>query len=96
MLINRARSRAKHRGLPFDINPSDLTIPKFCPVMPWIELSLDENRWTSPSIDRIDSSRGYTPDNVRIISNRANTIKSNATAEELRAVLRDAINCLTH
>tara|TARA_B100001094_G_scaffold232790_1_gene227648 strand:- start:1010 stop:1537 length:528 start_codon:yes stop_codon:yes gene_type:complete len=40
----------------------------------------------APSLDRIDSSRGYTPDNVWLISHRMNAIKSNATPEELKLV----------
>ena len=27
----------------------------------------DRRKFNSPSIDRIDSSRGYTPDNIRIV-----------------------------
>jgi hypothetical protein len=38
---------------------------------------------SSPSLDRKDPSRGYTPDNVWVISFRANTIKSNRTWEQL-------------
>lgn len=41
----------------------------------------------TPSIDRFDNSRGYTPDNIRVISLRANIIKSDATADEVEAVL---------
>ena len=40
----------------------------------------------SPSIDRIDPSKGYTKDNVWVISRRANTIKSNATVDEVEKV----------
>lgn len=45
----------------------------------------------SASLDRLDSSRGYTPDNVWVISWRANQIKSNATLSELRT-LCDALD----
>ena len=37
----------------------------------------------SPSLDRIDSTKGYVPGNVWVISNKANRMKSNAAAEEL-------------
>jgi hypothetical protein len=33
-------------------------------------------------------SLGYVPGNIRVISMRANRIKTDATADELRAVLR--------
>lgn len=38
------------------------------------------------SLDRIVPSLGYVPGNVAVISHRANRIKSDATADELRAV----------
>lgn len=42
----------------------------------------------SPTIDRIDSSKGYTMDNVCIMSYRANMIKNCGTIEEHRAIVR--------
>ena len=44
-----------------------------------------------PALDRIDPSRGYTPDNVWIISYRMNRIKNDATPRELALVSR-AVN----
>ena len=43
----------------------------------------------SPSLDRIDSSKGYTPDNVWVISRRANIIKHDATLEELLLISKN-------
>ena len=40
----------------------------------------------SPSIDRIDSTKGYTKDNIQIISWRANRIKNDSTPEELMQI----------
>jgi hypothetical protein len=39
--------------------------------------------------DRKDNARGYVKDNVRVISWRANRLKSDATLEELRLLVRD-------
>jgi hypothetical protein len=46
-------------------------------------------RPASPSLDRIDNALGYVKGNVRIISFRANALRSNATLEELQAITRD-------
>jgi len=41
----------------------------------------------SISLDRIVPSKGYTKENVRVISYKANTIKSNANLDDLRRVV---------
>ena len=38
--------------------------------------------WISPSIDRIDNSKGYVKENICVISMRANMIKSVGNSEE--------------
>ena len=43
--------------------------------------------WECPSLDRIDSTKGYIKGNVKIISYRANTLKSNATLDEIQNLL---------
>jgi hypothetical protein len=42
----------------------------------------------SPSLDRIVPELGYVKGNVRVISDRANRIKRDATLEELRAIVK--------
>lgn len=74
----------------------DIMIPEICPVLgiPIICGTRGRKGGTpnSPSIDRIEPFKGYTRGNVRIISNRANTLKNDATIEELDAVLADLRN----
>ena len=87
-----AKKRAKAKGLDFNIELEDIPeIPKYCPVL-GIEIKSNTTNApldSSPSLDRIDSSKGYIKGNVRIISNRANRIKADATVGELRKVLED-------
>jgi len=83
-ILYSAKYRATQRGLPFNLELEDIVIPEYCPVL---NIKLDffhtsQNR-TSPSLDRIDSSRGYTKDNIQVISWLANTMKTNASKEEL-------------
>lgn len=81
-MLHNARGRAKKKGLEFNLELSDVLIPKICPVF--------QRPIESPSLDRIDSSKGYVKGNVRVISRRANILKNNATMEELEQLLADA------
>lgn len=86
-MLSNAKHRARDRGLPFDLTVADIQIPATCPVLD-IPLIKGKGRPTanSPSLDRIDPTKGYIPGNVMVISYRANTIKQDATAEELERV----------
>lgn len=70
-----ARDRAKKSGIPFTITMDDLYCPPACPVLyrPW---GRGDAR---PSLDRLVPRLGYVPGNVRVISLRANVLKSDGT-----------------
>lgn len=82
----RAKQRAKRLNREFDLEVKDVTIPDVCPIL-GIRLVVHKGKSgafaDSPSLDRVDNSRGYTKDNVRVISQRANQMKGDASAEEL-------------
>ena len=84
-MVNAARARSKKSGIDFDITVDDFDIPEICPLLK-IPLFVGEGRKSvkpnSPSLDRLDSSKGYTKDNVWVISFKANTMKSNSTLDE--------------
>lgn len=87
-ILNQTRKSAKERGLAFELALEDIIIPKFCPVFN-IPLTFAKGQRTdnSPSIDRIDSSKGYIKGNIRIISWRANDLKKNGTMEEFEQIV---------
>ena len=89
MMYNSARQRAKRDGVPCTITAKDIVIPKVCPVF-GIELKAGDrhSHENSPSLDRIIPALGYVPGNVRVISHLANMLKSKATLEQLRALIR--------
>jgi len=85
ILISNSRQRAKLAGLEHTLTKDDLVIPDKCPVFGFELKRERKNSWiASPSIDRIDNNRGYTPDNIIIVSRRANILKKDATIEELQ------------
>ena len=80
-----ARKRAQMFGVPFGIEPEDITVPAVCPVL---GITLDSStRDSTPSLDRREPARGYVPGNIAVISFRANRIKSDANTHELALVL---------
>ena len=83
-LYKQAKTRAKLKGHEFALELQDIIIPTVCPIMgeklEWIPYGFNPY---SPSIDRVDSSKGYTKDNIQVISSIANRMKWNATREQL-------------
>ncbi len=83
----RAKQRAASSGREFDLEFSDIVIPASCPIlgMPLVVHSGSSGgKPDSPSLDRIDSTRGYTKDNIQVISHRANVMKADASVDELK------------
>lgn len=84
-----ARKRAKAKQLEFDIDKSDIVIPSVCPVLNIpVYISKGKSSKNSPCLDRIDNSKGYTKDNIRVISNKANHCKSDLSIEEVENLLK--------
>ncbi len=82
----RAKQRCKQTGREFNIEVSDIVIPDVCPIL-GIELNANAGKSgayrNSPSLDRIDNKKGYTKDNIQVISQLANAMKCHASNEEL-------------
>lgn len=85
----QAKRRSEAKNLPFDLKLEDIKIPEVCPLL-GIQLKKDYegNRDHSPSLDRIIPEKGYTKDNVRVISDKANRMKSDITLEFAKALIK--------
>jgi hypothetical protein len=88
-VLSHARCRAREKGLDFSITydflmSQDISV---CPVFLTPMLPSSDCINSSPSLDRVDNTQGYTPSNVKVISWRANRLKSDATREELVAII---------
>jgi hypothetical protein len=87
-ILSYAKDRANKKGFEFNIEHTDIIIPNVCPVL---DIPIFCRRFgivkgpciNSPSLDRIDNSKGYIKGNVQVISHLANTMKASATPEQL-------------
>jgi DNA-binding CsgD family transcriptional regulator len=93
MMTAQAKRRAAQKGMEFSLTPKYVKsiVTKNCPVFGtpfhWEYGHGLGYNGSSPSLDRIDNSKGYVEGNVAIISRRANSIKSDATSEEIAKIL---------
>ena len=89
-MFHNAQHRAKRKGIPFSITIDDIIIPETCPLLN-IELvsSSDKNDPRNPSLDQIVPGKGYTPDNIQVISYRANVLKWAASLQELELLVEN-------
>lgn len=84
-----SKYRSAKKNIPFDLIPEDIEVTLVCPVLGFkLEYGGGKNNDKGPSLDRFIPSLGYTKGNVRIISNRANTLKRDGTVSEMRKILK--------
>lgn len=83
----RAKQRSKTSGRVFNIDKEDIVIPERCPILD-VPLVVHKGKsgayQDSPSLDRIDNSRGYEKGNIQVISQLANSMKGAASNQQLR------------
>lgn len=89
VLWRSAKARAKKQNLPFSLTIDDIIIPEVCPVL-GIKIKQGEFKTenSSPSLDKVVPEKGYTKENARIISWRANNLKKDGTKEEFEKILK--------
>lgn len=85
-MFQHARSRAKKEKLPFTLKLQDIKIPEFCPVFKNIQLKTNNRiiNDSSPSLDKLIPEKGYTRENVRVISFKANRMKQNVKFQDIK------------
>jgi len=74
--LKRIKQKCKRENIKFNLTIDDINLPIYCPIL-GIKLKIGKNPvYNSPSLDRIDNSKGYIKNNVQVISFSANVMKS--------------------
>jgi hypothetical protein len=85
-MLRNTKARARRRNIFFDLTLDDIQIGTHCPILD-VKFEVGRENWhNSPSLDRIDNSRGYESDNVIVVCMMANSIKNQATPTQIRKV----------
>ena len=91
--VARLKQSAKKRGVPFDLTWEELEsvgMPAYCK---YLEIELDYSSDTlvpqSPSVNRIDPTKGYFVGNIEVISNMANSMLLNATPDQMKVFIKN-------
>lgn len=99
-LLSQTKARHIKRGFTeeYDLDKSFLEslMTEYCPVLGLKLIYYSKTGQTeqnSASLDRIDNNKGYIKGNVRFISWRANSLKNDATIEELEKILAYMKEC---
>ena len=92
-MLHNTKANAKRRGRACTLILSDILIPDKCTYLsiPLTRIVGKGSVSTNASLDRIDSTKEYTPDNIQIISILANTMKNNATKEQLSTFAKNVL-----
>lgn len=88
-MYHNAKRRAKDMSIPFNLDWRLIEIPEFCPVL-GIPMYRGDNGGSenSPSLDRIIPELGYVKGNVKVISSRANRLKSDGSLEDFQEIVK--------
>lgn len=92
-LYSSVKQSARQKNLEFTLEPCDIQIPEKCPYLGTTLTNIQGfgRIYSNASVDRIDSKRGYTKDNIQIVSVLANTMKNSASIEELKTFAKNVL-----
>lgn len=85
-IYHHAKIRAKKKGIEFNIELEDIIVGDTCPVLGIPLFVMERQGHNSPTLDRIDNTKGYIKGNVEVISWRANNIKSDSNLAEIEKI----------
>ncbi len=92
-LLSSVKSRSKSKAIPFDLSIEDIIIPEYCPKT-GIKLVVHTERgkfYDTPSLDRIDSTKGYIKNNVQVVCYWYNVAKLHFTEEIILALCKAVV-----
>jgi len=91
-IIRSKRGNKRRQRTELSVEYYKTLIVDTCPLLN-VKLTYSNFEGRTPdnyaTLDKIDPNRGYVEGNVQIVSFRANTLKSNATLEELKMIVKN-------
>ena len=93
-LFSNTKSSAPGRGIEFNLDIID--VASLIEFQDWKcakthrQLSIKTGCPNKASLDRIDNSRGYVPDNIQFVTTRYNFMKGEESQEDIDSLVRDA------
>jgi hypothetical protein len=83
-MLQQAKNRCRRNSIEFDLVLEDIVISDKCPLLGVdFIIGVKHDYQYTYSLDRINPDKGYTKGNVWVISMLANSMKNNATKEQL-------------
>lgn len=87
-LLDKIKAQAKRKSVPFDLDVSDIIWVNVCPIL---NIELDYfakgKKANTVSFDRKNPDKGYVAGDVFILSNKANSCKSDLNVEQIERLL---------
>lgn len=83
-ILTRIKQRALREGTEFNLTVDNINWSTHCPVFGYELSYYESDKDKSVSIDKNDPTKGYTKDNVVVMSLRANRAKWNLTIDEVK------------